>query len=90
MSTLLCAERKSKLCERAKKFHHANIYGFRPNWYAKGGWLEPDCNDEPIVCPEGLYDLDTDSSWLTVNDYNALVLNTRNMLIVDKIGRAHV
>src|SRR5581483_5084005 len=39
--------------------------------------------DEPIVDPEGLYDLDATNAWLTVNQYNALVLNTSNMLIAD-------
>jgi hypothetical protein len=38
---------------------------------------------EPVVDPEGLYQIDKEQAWLTVNHYNALVLNTRNMLIAD-------
>ena len=37
---------------------------------------------EPVVSPKGTYDVSADA-WLTVNHYNALVLNTRNMLIAD-------
>ena len=36
----------------------------------------------PVVDPAGLYDLG-DSAWLTLNCYDALILNTRNMLIAD-------
>lgn len=38
---------------------------------------------KPIVDSEGLYQIDKEQAWLTVNHYNALVLNTRNMLIAD-------
>jgi hypothetical protein len=89
MNTLTVSKHKDKLLERAQEYHHARIYvpgtrsyvnGFlhwpRGVWPYQGG-------DEPIVDPKRLYDLYASNAWLTVNQYNALVLNTSNMLIAD-------
>lgn len=90
MSTALCRDRKWELCNRAKQFYHTKIYVPGQKNYVDGILHEPSGmseyrhgKDEPIVCPDGVYDLESDSAWLTVNNYNALVLNTRNMLIAD-------
>ena len=90
MSTASCRDRMWELNGRAKQFHHTKIYVPDQKSYVNGILHEPsgmseyrNGKDEPIVSPEGLYDLNSDSAWLTVNNYNALVLNTRNMLIAD-------
>ncbi len=90
MSTVLCADRKWELCQRSKQFYHTSIYVPERGGYVDGLLHEPSGmtkyrkgKDEPMVSPEGLYDLAPGSSWLTVNGYNALVLNTCNMLIAD-------
>src|SRR5262245_55422816 len=76
MSTVPCSERKRELCERAKEFHHTKIYVPGQKGYVAGLVHEPvgmseykHGEDEPIVSPRGLYELDTSSSWLTVNGY---------------------
>ena len=88
MSTTLCSDRKLQLANRATQFYHTTIYVPEQKSYIDGILHEPagisnykHGKDEPVVSPEGLYDLSSESSWLTVNAYNALVLNTRNMLI---------
>src|SRR6266849_8458562 len=88
MNTLTIS-RKNELIERARSDHHTHIYVPDKKDYIKGLLHEPNgCwtyqgTSEPIVDPKGLYDLDQNNAWLTVNQYNALVLNTRNMLIAD-------
>src|SRR5262245_43728557 len=84
------SKHKDRLLQRARDYHHALIYVPETHSYVKGFLHEPkkgfspyQGNDEPIVDPEGLYRLDASNAWLTVNEYNALVLNTRNMLIAD-------
>jgi hypothetical protein len=78
-----------ELAKRATQFHNTTIYVPEKKSYVDGILHEPlgmstyKHGDEPMVSPDGLYDLPSDSSWLTVNAYNALVLNTRNMLIAD-------
>jgi hypothetical protein len=83
-------ERKRDICKRAKAFHHTQIFVPGQDQYVIGVVHKPDgfCDYkskemEPIVSPCGIYDLDPEQAWLTVNRYNALVLNTRNMLIAD-------
>jgi hypothetical protein len=90
MSTALSRDRKWELNSRASWFHHTTIYVPEQKNYVAGILHEPPGmskyrhgKDEPIVSAEELYDLSSESSWLTVNAYNALVLNTRNMLIAD-------
>lgn len=93
MNTLTIS-RKNELIERARVYHHPN-----PRCNPDGSYeliIEKDWSKEPgeavwsyqeqwepIVEADGLFDLDGDNAWLTVNQYNALVLNTRNMLIAD-------
>ena len=88
MSTALCSDRKWELRNRSEQFHHTKLYVPGQKSYIDGVLHEPagvsnykHGKDEPVVSPDGLYDLSGESSWLTVNAYNALVLNTRNMLI---------
>lgn len=80
--------KKCELIERASAYHHTKIYLPDKNEYANGfackpeGMTEYHNKKEPNVNCQGLYNLDQ-NSWLTLNQYNALVLNTRNMLIAD-------
>lgn len=92
MNTLTVGSQKEALLERARGYHHAYIYVPDKNGCnSVRGFLNkpqrgfsPYLNShEPIVEPDGLYDLDATNCWLTVNRYNALVLNTNNMLIAD-------
>lgn len=82
-------ERKVELLERATVYHHTKVYVPDKKGYVSGFLHEPVAiagyqgKWEPTVDCKGLYSLDTDKAWLTVNQYNALVLNTRNMLIAD-------
>jgi hypothetical protein len=80
---------KEKLLERAEKL-------FRKNWSLadptcprderKYVCPEPkrayEAGEEPILSAEGLYKLDGHAI-LTVNDYDAVILNSSNMLIAD-------
>ena len=87
MNTLTIS-RKQDLLQRAEMFHHTQIFLPSANDYVRGllhepiGFKDYHSGNEPIVAPNELYDLG-DSAWLTVNHYNALVLNTSNMLIAD-------
>jgi hypothetical protein len=90
MNTLAVSKHKESLLQRAKNYHHARIYVPGTRSYVKGFLHKPQKGvsayqggDEPIVDPTGLYDLDASNAWLTVNQFNELVLNTRNMLIAD-------
>jgi hypothetical protein len=88
MNTLTVNSRKQDLLERAAMYRHTPIFLPDAMKYVRGVLHEPigfkdyDSTKESIVDAKELYDLD-DSSWLTVNHYNALVLNTSNMLIAD-------
>jgi hypothetical protein len=79
---------KKELLERAKLYYHTHIFVPDAHDYVRGvlhepiGFKEYHTGKEPVVDTEDLYDL-ADSAWLTVNHYNALVLNTSNMLIAD-------
>jgi hypothetical protein len=81
--------KKTELLERASLYHHTHIYVPDQKGYVAGFSHEPGAMTayqgkwEPTVDCKGLYDLDTENAWLTVNQYNALVLNTKNMLIAD-------
>jgi hypothetical protein len=87
---MLSISRKHDLLAKTQPVLHTKIYVPDSHNYVKGFLREP--NDistyrgkevEPIVDPDGLYELDKEQAWLTVNHYNALVLNSRNMLIAD-------
>jgi hypothetical protein len=90
MNTLTIS-RKHNLLERAEMFHHTQIFVPDAKSYVRGVLHEPiafkeyQSSTEPVVDPTDLYELDDSacSAWLTVNRYNALVLNTSNMLIAD-------
>lgn len=83
-------ERKQCLVRRARMYYHTGIYLPDTKQYVRGLSHEPkgvtsyrNKEIEPVVDTEALYNIDRDDTWLTVNHYNALVLNTRNMLIAD-------
>jgi len=88
MNTLTIS-RKQDLLQRAEMYHHTNIFLPDAQKYVQGllhapiGFKEYDYGKEPVVSVDELYDLDAEKAWLTVNHYNALVLNTSNMLIAD-------
>lgn len=75
--------------DAARNYHRKGIYLPGVKEYVAG--LEAKPNEikdyqgdgwEPVVPTEGLYELGV-SGFCTVNRYNALVLNTRNLLIAD-------
>src|ERR1700733_6475691 len=83
-------DRKHNLLEKTKPFLHSEIYVPGSHNYVDGFLHQPDHVSayldeavEPIIVPDGLFQIDKEQAWLTVNHYNALVLNTRNMLIAD-------
>ena len=83
-------DRKHDLLDRAKQYHHTQIYLPAKENYIRGLFHKPNGVStygakevEPIVDNDALYDLKPEDAWLTVNHYNALVLNTHNMLIAD-------
>ena len=84
----LTISRKQDLLERAARYHHTQIFLPDAQDYVRGFLHEPigfrdyDSGKEPVVDARELYHLG-DSAWLTVNHYNAVVLNTSNMLIAD-------
>jgi hypothetical protein len=82
-------ERKNSLNRIATEFHRAQLYVPGMDQYVIGFFCKPEagCHDyngevEPIINPKDLYQLPTEAK-LTVNAYNALVLNSTNMLIAD-------
>ena len=88
--TISTNDRKHDLLKRVQPFLRAKIYVPDSQSYVEGLLHKPDQLSsyrdkevEPIVDSDGLYQIDKEQAWLTVNHYNALVLNTRNMLIVD-------
>lgn len=84
----LTISRKQDLLQRAALYHHTKIFLQDTKDYVQGVLHEPvgfryyQPGVEPVVDAQDLYDLGK-SACLTVNKYNALVLNTRNMLIAD-------
>ena len=88
--TISTISRKHDLLERANQFRHTQIYAPTSQSYIKGFVHEPNSistyrgdETEPVVDAEDLYQLDKGQAWLSVNHYNAIILNTRNMLIAD-------
>lgn len=82
--------RKHELLEKAQEYRHTQIYVPDSKTYVKGFLHEPDGSSsyrgdetEPIVDAGGIYQLDQEQAWLTLNHYNAIVLNSRNMLMAD-------
>lgn len=83
-------KRKHTLLEATTAFHRSQIYLPSKDEYIHGfktkpedGFCDYDGRDvEPIINPKELYNLPPEA-WLTVNHYNALIFNTRNMLIAD-------
>ena len=81
-------ERRRELISRSSLFHSDKVYVPGLKEYVAGFKAEPERmslysgGEEPVVSAYALYDL-PDEAWLTVNHYNALVLNTSNLLIAD-------
>jgi hypothetical protein len=84
----LTISRKEDLLKRAAMYHHTLVFLPDGQSYVEALLHEPigfkpyDNGKEPIVAADDLYALD-DTAWLTVNRYNAVILNTTNMLIAD-------
>jgi hypothetical protein len=82
------SDRKEQLIGRSALYHRSHLFLPAKESYVSGFRAKPEQfapysgGDEPVVSPEGLYDLPAEA-WLTVNHYNALVLNTSNLLIAD-------
>jgi hypothetical protein len=83
------AERKAKILRSAGYVKHTQVWTPPDGPYVQGFTGAPDevmkyeSEYEPHVRLFGVYDLDPAQAWLTVNRYNAIVLNSRNMLIMD-------
>ena len=85
----LTISRKQDLLERAARLHKTGVF-LPPDarnyvqafLHQPFGFKDYQSAKEPVVDPRELYDLG-EVAWLTVNSYNALVLNTSNMLIAD-------
>lgn len=81
-------DRRRQLVSRSSLFHSHKVYVPGLKEYVAGFKAEPEQmslysgGEEPVVSAYGLYDL-PDEAWLTVNHYNALVLNTSNLLTAD-------
>ncbi len=81
-------DRRRQLVSRSRCYHKATVYVPNLKDYVAGPMRQPERmspysgGEEPVVSADGLYDL-PDEAWLTVNHYNALVLNTSNLLIAD-------
>lgn len=79
--------KKDELLRLAETYKHSQIYSPKDDCYIEGFSGKPEgvsqygSLPEPIVDTEPLYFLGT--ACLTVNRYNALVLNSRDMLIAD-------
>ena len=81
----LSVSRRTQLIKRCEKYEKVGV--FVGTNYVKGFRAEHEMKDyqknpEPVVDTIGIYDLD-DTARLTVNDYNACVLNSKNMLVAD-------
>ena len=85
----LTINRKQDLLERAARLHKTGVF-LPPDarnyvqafLHQPFGFKDYQSAKEPVVDPRELYDLG-EVAWLTVNSYNALVLNTSNMMIAD-------
>lgn len=83
-------DRRNALCDVARAYHRTKFYVPSTDEYLEGFVSRPvagflsyeDRQVEPIVDPRHIYDLPSEAR-LTVNGYNALVLNSSNMLIAD-------
>lgn len=82
----VAATKAATLLERAKKYHATGVV-LPDDTYIVGSNSRPDCwlkyqaKSEPVVDANDLYPIG--NAKLTVNDYNALVLNSSNLLIAD-------
>lgn len=79
----------TEILERAKYLYHQSIWIPSSGEYIDGirGYPESmtpyhNGDDEPVVKVNDICELDS-NVWLTVNRYNAIVLNSRNMFIAD-------
>ena len=77
--------RKEELLQRAENYHRKIRFDFKEDGYVETVLVRCETNQykkelEPIVPPDPYRIV---PAWLTVNSYNALVLNTPNMLIAD-------
>ena len=83
-----CINRKTELLALASEYHKAGIYLPDKDVYVTGLRHRPDATweydnvKEPVVPHNDLYP-DAADATLTVNSYNALVLNTPKLLIAD-------
>lgn len=79
---------KSSVMRCADEVRHTHIFVPEIEGYLAGFTHEPveqcpyEDSIEPVVDIDGFND-PGDDAWLTVNQYNAVVLNSRNMLIAD-------
>ena len=84
-----CYNRKEQILDRAELVRHMQIYAPSSNDYVAGfaslpvGTVEYLSNREPVVNLKGLSRLAAPTAQLTVNHYNAVVLNTSNLFIAD-------
>ena len=77
--------RKEELLQRAENYHRKIRFDFKEDGYVETVLVRCETNQykkelEPIVPPDPYRIV---PAWLTVNSYNALILNTPNMLIAD-------
>lgn len=78
---------RETLLRRASRFHHAGVW-CEDGSYVKGTKWKPKSSREyqnefePVIDASDLYD-GLEDAVLTVNAYNALVLNSTNLLMVD-------
>jgi len=83
------AERKATILRSAEQVKHTQVWTPPDGPYVRGFAGVPDdvmkyeSEHEPHLDLRGAYHLDPAQAWLTLNRYNAIVLNSRNMLIVD-------
>src|SRR5690242_20086771 len=80
---------RDQLFQRAREYRRRNIYlpdlqGYHFGLIRKPGKMQPYWREgwEPVVSTDGLYNVG-DFCFCTVNNYNALVLNSKTMLIAD-------
>lgn len=86
--TMLLKVNKNEILQRASDVRHMRVFNPINDQYVAGfasapvGKWEYQKEQEPIIDIDGFSDPGKDA-WLSVNHYNAVVLNSRNMLIAD-------
>ena len=81
--------KREMVLEGAKDFYRETVYVPEQKDYIKGFLHAPErCTEyqgglEPVLPPDGIWSVEPNDAWLTVNSYNAVVLNSRNMFIAD-------